>query len=118
MKKEELFLKTLWRDLDDEYCCEQFVKKYIIDKDFMDSSTFVYNLSLKLKNLSQESIKMKISNIIYIVNYLKIEHTCNIMPLTNFSKQNIVALVQILLKNNIRVDRELVKNLICERYKL
>ena len=55
---------------------------------------------------------MKISNIVYIVDSLKISHTCNCKPLSNFSEQNLIALANSLKKQKIDVDRTLLVNLI------
>ena len=104
-----------WSYNEDKYCCDEFVRKYIIEKDYTSSSIFAYNLSLKLKGLDEGSIKMKISNIVYITNFLKINHTCDIAPLCNYSDQNIIALGESLRENNIPFDRELVRKIIQQK---
>ena len=109
-------MKKTWSIYEDEYCCTQFVEKYIINRDFMDSSTFVYNLALKLKNLDTGTIKMKVSNIVYIVNFLKIKHTCDLAPLSNFSTQNLELLGKTLVKYNIDIDKQLLIKLIQSKY--
>lgn len=109
-------MKQGWTYEEDEYCCESFIKKYIIDKEYFPFQIFVYNIKLKLKNLSEETIRMKISNIVYIANQLKIKHTCDISLLQNFSKQNLIAFASLLNQKNIKIDRNLVAQLIKGRF--
>ena len=100
---------------EEECCCDEFIKQYIIHKGVMPSSILAYNLSLKLKK-EIGTIKMKISNIVYIINRLKIQHTCDAAELSHFSEQNFKILCQLLLKKyHIPLDKELVKKLIAEK---
>ena len=104
-----------WLYDEDKYCCDEFVRKYIIERDYSSASIFVHNLSLKLKNLDAGSIKMKISNIVYMVNFLKIKHTCDIAPLSNFSDQNIIALIESLKEKGIPFDKDLVIKMVHDK---
>lgn len=108
-------MKNIWSEADDKYCCDEFVRKYIIEKDFTSGSILVHNLALKLRDLDEGSIRMKISNIVYIVNFLKIKHTCDITPLSNFSDQNLIVMIKSFMEKKILFDRGLVEKLVHEK---
>lgn len=107
-----------WRYAEDDYCCKKFVETYIVGKQDFPYQTLAYNIKLKFDNLTEETITIKISNIVYIANCLKIKHTCTISPLCNFSKQSLITFVQQLIAKNIYVDKSLVSQLIKERFKI
>jgi len=103
-------MKIEWSFNEDFICCEEYVKKYLINKDYDDSSILVYNLNLKLKNkIEPVSISKKLKNIKHILIQMRIVDQSNIKPLNHFSKQNLDALCKVLKKYNIPFDIDLEK---------
>ena len=79
-------------------------------------SVFVYNLVLKL-NKESGTLKMGTSNIVYILNRLKIQHIWNVSELTHFSEQNLQVLCSLLYKKyHIEIDRALLTKLIWQKF--
>ena len=99
-----------WSYNEDFACCEEYVKKYLINKDYDDSNILAYNLNLKFKNkIEAISISRKLSNIKHLLLQMNINHNNNIKPLNHFSEQNLVALCKVLKKYNIPFDIDLEK---------
>lgn len=111
-------MKVEWSENDDLVCCEEYVKKYLVYKDYNDVQTLVYNLNLKLKRKIEEiSIYKKLRNIKRLLLQLKIIDHSDLRPLNHFSEQNLIALCKVLQKYEIpfNIDLEKVKGLLDSR---
>lgn len=75
-----------WTDEECEIVCS------IFKEEFVDSYNSIGTVVSKIKNrctlLNEGSIRMKISNTVYICNELGIKHNCNIASLSNYSQQH------------------------------
>lgn len=83
--------KHVWTWEEDLICARQYVK-FILSTDAQKSEQeMIYNLSLRLKNISLSSIKMKISNLKAISEKCKWNDGVGVSPLSQYSEQSLRA---------------------------
>ncbi len=84
----------VWTWEEDLICARQYVK-FIVSRDPQKSEQeMIYNLSLRLKEISIHSIKMKISNLKAISEQFKFNDGVNVSSLSQYSRQSLRAYAQ------------------------
>lgn len=89
-----------WSLDEDRYCCEEVIRQYVMEKSQKPVSEFVEDLSAQLADISKNSLRMKVSNIKFLLDEAGIENTLEIKPLSNCSQQNRRAMNSILKEAN------------------
>jgi len=95
-----------WAISEDELCCREFLKNYVIEKSTMSMSDFVRRLSAQLPLITTNSLRMKVQNIKQLAIEAGIKDTLQTNPLANYSQQNKHAFQKVLaeVKNNKNKD--------------
>lgn len=76
--------KHKWTEKEDRIVIEEVFRTYVQNKNLL---LFIRELSKKLPNIPERSLRMKISNIKALLNKSETPNTLTIAPLSNSSKQ-------------------------------
>ena len=93
--------KHRWSFEEDRYCCEKYIKRYVVSNSDLSASDFVRELSSILMEIKPTSLRMKVQNIKQILIEKQISDSLKISPSANYSKQNLVALERVLKQYNL-----------------
>ena len=77
-----------WTYHEDELCCREYFKTYVAEKRSLPLRDFVCHLALKLPNIPENSLRMKVQNIKQLSIEAGIEDSLQSKPLSNCSLQN------------------------------
>lgn len=80
--------KHRWTFQEDQECCETCVQQFVVNKSNLSANELIKDLSDKLPEIPETSLRMKISNIKQLLEEHGIDNTLNIKPLAKYSKQN------------------------------
>ena len=92
-----------WTFDEDRFCCQKFIEYYVENKSDMDISLFIHLLQRDLPDIQRNSLRMKIQNIKQISSQLGLEDTSALKPLSNYSAQNMQAMIMVLRERGIRL---------------
>ena len=76
-----------WTYFEDELCCKEYFNTYVVEKFPMPLSVFAGRLSLKLPDVPESSLRMKVQNIKQLSLNAGIKDSLLAKPLPNFSQQ-------------------------------
>ena len=80
-------MKHKWTFEEDYTCCMYYLKYIFSTPDDQSVQYLSYNISLKLPNISRESIKMKLQNIKALCVKYNFNDGLQISPLENYTNQ-------------------------------
>lgn len=80
--------KHKWTLQEDLECCETCIQQFVVNKTNLSMNELINDLSRKLPDISENSLRMKVQNIKQLLEEHGINNTLNTKPLGNYSKQN------------------------------
>jgi len=106
-------LKHNWTFDEDYVCCSAYLHYIYGEKENQNVNYLIYNLTLKLPNLSKGSIRMKLQNIKQIcMKYNIVGDHMDIAPLSNYSEQCVIAFTKAFKDYVAELEKKLNKPII------
>lgn len=109
-------MEQKWYSFQSIFFAQSFILTYVLGKEETPHQVFVEKMSKRLKNLTKEMIETNLAHITYIANYLQIKHHCDIVPLPDYSLHALFSFIDQADVFLLFPDRDLLDELIRERY--
>lgn len=104
MTYEENFTrnKHVWTPEEDYICCENYLLYFLRNDYMLDFEDVVYNILLKIPQISKVSLVRKLRNIKALCNKYKIKDYSGLLPLIHYSEQNEIVFKRTILRSDIQ----------------